>query len=264
MLNRFNLKNKIAVITGGCGLLGIEHAKALSELSCKVFIFDNDKIKILKAKKNFLKNKNIQIENINVLNRKKLKNVLKNIVSKEKSIDILINNIAFDYKPLLKNKKNQTIYNLTTKDWNKHLDLGLTTAFICSQEVGKIMEKNKRGVILNIGSDLSLISPDQSLYSHLNFIKPITYSIVKHGIVGMTKYLATYWAKKNIRVNCLSPGGDFNSQDKLFIKKVKKKIPLGRLANKYEYKEIVQFLCSDASSYMTGSNVVIDGGRTII
>ena len=264
MSNRFNLKNKIAIITGGCGMLGTEHAKALLELSCKVIILDNDKDKIKKAKKKFFRNDNLQIENVDVLNRKKLKKTLKIIFSKEKNIDILINNIAFDYKPNLKRKKTQTIYDLTTKDWNNHLDLGLTTAFICAQEVGNIMEENKSGVILNIGSDLSLISPDQSLYSHLNSIKPITYSVVKHGIVGMTKYLATYWAKKNIRVNCLSPGGVYDSQDKIFIKKIKKKIPLGRLAKKYEYKEIIQFLCTDASSYMTGSNVVIDGGRTII
>ena len=126
------------------------------------------------------------------------------------------------------------------------------------------METKKKGVILNIGSDLSIIAPDQRLYSHLNSLKPVTYSVVKHGIVGLTKYLASYWSSKNIRVNCLSPGGIYNKQDKNFTKKIKKLIPLNRMAHKNEYNEVIQFLCSDASSYMTGQNIIIDGGRTII
>ena len=116
---------------------------------------------------------------------------------------------------------------------------------------------------MNIGSDLSTIAPDQRLYSHLNSLKPVTYSVV-HGIVGLTKYLASYWSNKNIRVNCLSPGGIYIKKFKTFIKKIKKLIPLNRMANKNEYNEVIQFLCSDASSYMTGQNIVIDGGRTII
>ena len=264
MTNRFSLKNKLAIITGGCGLLGLEHAEALLENSCKVILFDNDSKKIKKFKKKFLKKNNLLIKNVNVLSRLQLKKNLKEIIKKFKKVDILINNVAFDYKPIIKKKKIETVFDFSLENWNKHIALGLTSAFICSQEIGKIMEKNKSGIILNIGSDLSVVSPDQNLYSHLNTIKPISYSVVKHGIVGMTKYLATYWAQKNIRVNCLSPGGVFNYQEKGFIKKIKKKIPLRRLAKKNEYKEAIQFLCSDASSYMTGSNVIIDGGRTII
>ena len=125
------------------------------------------------------------------------------------------------------------------------------------------------GVILNVASDLSIISPDNRLYNEENIddnkanVKPIVYSVVKTGLIGLTRYLATYWAENNIRCNAISPGGVFNNQDQNFIKKIKKLIPLGRLANKDEYKSSVQFLCSEASSYMTGQNIVIDGGRSV-
>ena len=125
------------------------------------------------------------------------------------------------------------------------------------------------GVILNVASDLSIISPDNRLYNEENIdnnkanVKPIVYSVVKTGLIGLTRYLATYWAENNIRCNAISPGGVFNNQDQNFIKKIKKLIPLGRLASKDEYKSSVQFLCSEASSYMTGQNIVIDGGRSV-
>ena len=124
--------------------------------------------------------------------------------------------------------------------------------------------KKKTGIILNIASDLSVIAPDQRLYSNLKSHKPISYSVIKHGLIGLTKYLASYLARYNIRVNAISPGGISNSQDKLFQSKINKLIPLGRMAFKNEYKEVIQFLCSDASSYLTGHNLIIDGGRSII
>ena len=122
----------------------------------------------------------------------------------------------------------------------------------------------KKGVILNISSDLSIIAPNQKLYKGLNFIKPVTYSVVKQGINGLTKYTAAYWAEKNVRCNAIAPGGIQNNQNKLFLSKIKKVIPLKRLAKKNEYNNLILFLCSDSSSYMTGSIVVADGGRTII
>ena len=125
------------------------------------------------------------------------------------------------------------------------------------------MAKNKNGVILNISSDLGIIAPNQDIYDK-KFIKPVTYSVVKHGIIGLTKYTASYWARKNIRCNAIAPGGISNNQDKSFVKKLNQLIPIGRMAKKNEYNGLVLFLCSDHSSYMTGSVVVADGGRTII
>jgi len=263
MYKRFNLKNKVAIITGACGLFGLEQIKALLESSCTVIGFDIDKNKIKNVKKKIFSNK-LTILHCDVTNFAHVDKLSKTIIKKYKKVDILINNLSFDYKPSKKLNNKMSFNTLSLEIWNKHLNLGLTSAFICSQIFGKFMELKKSGIILNIGSDLSIIAPDQRLYKHLNSIKPITYSVTKHGIVGLTKYLASYWADKNIRVNCLSPGGITNNQDKNFIKKLNKLIPMNRMAKKNEYKEIIQFLCSDASSYMTGQNIVVDGGRTII
>ena len=129
------------------------------------------------------------------------------------------------------------------------------------------MAKKGKGVILNISSDLGIIAPDQRIYKKEGLpeneqaVKPVTYSVIKHGLIGLTKYLATYWADSGVRVNSISPGGIYTNQNPAFIQKVKNLIPLGRMAQKDEYKAAVVFLVSDASSYMTGANLVVDGGR---
>ena len=161
------------------------------------------------------------------------------------------------------------VENLTLDDWNYQVSVGLTGAFICTKYFGSKMAVNNGGVILNISSDLSVISPDQRLYKissaeeNSQPVKPITYSVIKSGLVGMTKYLATYWSANGVRVNALSPGGVYEEQDSDFVKKISDLIPLGRMAKSNEYRSAVQFLCSDASSYMTGQNIVIDGGRSV-
>ena len=148
-----------------------------------------------------------------------------------------------------------------------NLDVGLTGAFLCSRIVGTHMVSNGGGVILNIASDLGVISPDQRIYQQPDYpeneqpVKPVTYSVIKHGLIGLTKYLATYWTDKNVRVNALSPGGIYTNQPVDFVKKLTDPIPMGRMAHHDEYKAAVLFLVSDASSYMTGANLVVDGGR---
>ena len=125
------------------------------------------------------------------------------------------------------------------------------------------MSKFNKGVILNVSSDLGIIAPDQRIYRESGFTKPITYSVIKSGLIGMTRYLATYWSTNGVRVNALSPGGVYEDQNDDFVKKISDLIPLGRMAKSNEYRSAVQFLCSDASSYMTGQNIVIDGGRSV-
>ena len=126
------------------------------------------------------------------------------------------------------------------------------------------MSKFKKGSIVNISSDLGIIAPDQRIYKKSGFVKPVTYSVVKHGIIGLTKYTASYWGKKNIRCNAIAPGGIYNNQNISFVKKLNNLIPLGRMAQVNEYNALVLFLSSDLSSYITGSTIVADGGRSII
>jgi NAD(P)-dependent dehydrogenase (short-subunit alcohol dehydrogenase family) len=185
-------------------------------------------------------------------------------------VDILINNATINPTvSKISNNSKTRLEHFSLKKWNEEISVGLTGTFLCSKIFGNEMSKNKKGIILNILSDLSVIAPDQTLYNDNKLkknqqpVKPITYSAIKFGLLGMTKYLATYWAGTKIRCNALSPGGVFDGQNKEFVKKLTKSIPMGRMAQRTEYRSAVQFLCSDASSYMNGHNLVMDGGRTI-
>jgi len=184
----------------------------------------------------------------------------------------LINNAAID--PKVKNENSllevSRFENFSIEQWNLEISVGLTGAFLCSQIFGTTMAKDfKGGVILNIASDLSVIAPDQRLYikkelsDEFQPVKPVSYSVIKSGLIGLTRYLATYWPEKNIRCNALSPGGVFNGQNKDFVKHLSSLIPLGRMANIDDYESAIQFLCSDASAYMNGQNIIIDGGRSV-
>jgi NAD(P)-dependent dehydrogenase (short-subunit alcohol dehydrogenase family) len=184
-------------------------------------------------------------------------------------IDILINNAANNPKVERPSGMNFSRFeNFPLEEWSADLCVGLTGAFLCSQVFGSEMARRGRGVIVNVASDLALIGPDQRIYrqegvpDHLQPVKPVTYSVVKSGLMGLTRYLATYWADRGVRVNAISPGGVFNGQPEEFVARLSQLIPMGRMANPGEYQDAILFLCSDASSYMTGANLVIDGGRT--
>jgi NAD(P)-dependent dehydrogenase (short-subunit alcohol dehydrogenase family) len=161
--------------------------------------------------------------------------------------------------------------NFSIDRWNLELSVGLTGAFLCSKIFGHAMVLNGfGGVILNISSDLSVIAPNQNLYKQQNLsdelqaVKPVTYSVMKTGLIGLTRYLASYWADRGVRCNALSPGGVYTGQDQEFVTRLEHLIPMGRMANIDEYQGAVQFLCSDASAYMNGQNIVMDGGRSVI
>jgi len=248
-----DLKNKNIIVTGGSGFLGRQIVKAFKSTNSNIFILDITKPKISSNK--------IKYFECDITNQKKVLEVSKKIVKNFK-VDVLINNAANDYKP--ENSSKSFLENFNINEWNNDIAVGLTGAFICTKIFGSEMSRLKRGVILNISSDLGINAPNQEIYKGLNFKKPATYSVVKHGIIGLTKFTATYWANKNIRCNAIAPGGIFNSQNKKFINKVKKTIPLKRLANKNEYNELILFLCSNSSSYITGTTIVADGGRSII
>lgn len=266
----FDLKNEYCLITGAAGLLGYEHASAILEANGKVIITDLNKTKLLrtykKLKKSF-RTKEILSFYMDVSNISSIQDVLRILKKKRIKVKILINNAAIDSKISNKNNflTNNHFENFSLNIWNKELEVGLTGAMLCSKIFGNEM-KHHGGVILNIASDLSVIAPNQSIYrsklKKKSNVKPVTYSVIKHGLIGLTKYIATYWPSK-IRCNALSPGGVLNNQGKEFLSKVKPQIPMNRLATKNEYRAAIQFLCSDASSYMTGQNLIIDGGRSI-
>ena len=189
-----------------------------------------------------------------------------------KRIDILVNNAAID--PKVKGDQGvletSRLENFPSEQWDLQLAVGLTGAFLCSQIFGTAMAYDgKGGVILNIASDLSVFSPDQRIYrkdgipEEMQPVKPVTYSVIKAGLVGLNRYLATYWADKGVRSNCLSPGGIFNGQSEAFVLKLTNLIPMGRMAKKEEYHGAIQFLCSNASAYLNGQNIVSDGGRSV-
>lgn len=238
----FDLTGKTAVITGGAGLLGKMHTEAILEFGGNVISTDiNDK-------------DNHRYMDITD------KSSIESIANSLEKVDILINNASLN--PTMINESNNKFETFDLNRWNKSIEVNLTGAFLCSQVfIKKMIENKTKGVIINIASDLGIIAPDQRIYK--NDVKPVDYSVTKHAIIGLTKYLATYYADKNIRVNSLSPAGVYNNQDKDFVSRLSKLIPLGRMANLNEYKGAIVFLCSDASSYMTGSNLIIDGGRSV-
>lgn len=241
---------KNIILAGGSGFLGRQFSSFLAKKNYNVHILD------LKKYKN---KKNIYYYKCDLTKESLIKNLTYKIYKKYKSIDVLINCVANDYIP----KKNKTskLEDLDIDKFELDLKLGITTSLILIKHVTKFMKLNKSGVILNIGSDLSIISPNQEIYN--NFTKPVSYSVVKHGILGLTKYVSTYFAKYNIRCNTLCPGGIYNNQPMNFINKLKKLIPLKRMAKINELNESMYYLISDKSSYMTGQSLVVDGGRTI-
>ena len=254
----FDLSSKIIIITGGAGLLGSRLAEIIISNNGTPIILDNDNKKIVKLKKNVNKKNLIECHKVDITNKKQIKNTIDKIYKKYKKIDCLINNAGYNPKLGLKNNK---LENFTIKQWEKEIQIGLTGSLVVTQETVKRMIKQQSGNIINISSDLGVIAPNQSLYSKNNK-KPISYSVVKHGIIGFSKYLATYLAEYNIRSNTLCPGGISNNQPKEFVTKIKKLIPLKRMAKINDYDGIILYLCSDYSSYMTGSTIVCDGGRS--
>lgn len=272
----FKLKTgTVALITGAGGLLGLEHAIAVLEIGAGVVITDIDDAKLKSAREKLssrFPNALVRTEILDVTKKEAIQELADRLQQESIEISILINNAAIDPK-MVKGEGNNSMASrfehFSLEDWNMQLDVGLTGAFLCSQIFGSKMAENGAGNIVNIASDLSVIAPDQRIYESDRYsanqqpVKPISYSVIKTGLVGFTRYLATYWASNGVRCNCLSPGGVFNDQPDEFLEKVTNRIPQGRLAYRSEYRGSIQFLCSDASSYMTGHNLVVDGGRSV-
>ena len=254
--------------------MGLEHAAALLESGATVILTDISAIALASAQALLEKTFEPQKIITAVMDVSQVAEVRKVAMQLKKDgihIDILVNNAAIDPKVSGDQGIIETsrLESFPLEQWNQQVTVGLTGAFICCQVFGAAMAHSGRGgVVLNIASDLSVFSPDQRLYrkegltDDMQPVKPVTYSVIKAGLVGLTRYLATYWADKGVRANALSPGGVYNGQGEDFVNRLTALIPLGRMAAKDEYRATIQFLCSDASAYMNGQNVVMDGGRS--
>lgn len=273
-LDAFKLDNKIAVVTGAAGLLGVKHVEAVLEAGGSVAALDLE-MGLLERTLGELREKfghRLFFSKGDVTSKEKLLAAQREIVE-HFSVDpqILINNAAvdpkFDYEKGASPKSR--LENFPEESWDFELNVGLKGAMFCTQVFGAAMKSRGSGVILNIASDLAVIAPDQRIYrdeeleDEMQNVKPVTYSVIKHGLIGLTKYVATYWADEGIRCNAFAPGGVFNNHPEKFLKKLTPLIPIGRMAHRDEYKAAIVFLVSDASSYMNGATLNMDGGRSV-
>ncbi len=268
----FDLSGRVAIITGGAGLLGVKHGEAVAEMGGIPVLVDINEERACAAAEAITAAYGTPALGFaaNITQLDQVEAIRQRVLDQFGRVDILINNAANNPKVEAGGGLQWSrLENFPLNVWEQDIAVGLTGAFLCSRVFGEHFAVQKAGVILNIASDLAVIAPDQRIYRQPGLpddqqpVKPVTYSVVKAGLVGLTRYLATYWADQGVRVNALSPGGVYTSQDDAFVQRLTNLIPMGRMAHKDEYKGVVVFLVSDASSYMTGVNVVMDGGRTV-
>ncbi len=266
------MTGRVVVITGGAGLLGKRHAMAVARAGATPILVDiRDEVAAQVAAE-------ISAElgcecgavHADITNGDSVQALLQTVLSRHGRVDVLINNAANNptAREVATDVEWTRLENFSRAAWDRDIAVGLTGAFLCSQALGAEMARRGRGVIVNIASDLAVIAPDQRLYERPDRsaeeqpVKPVTYSVVKTALIGLTRYLATYWADRGVRANALSPGGVYDGQSDEFVARLATRIPLARMADVDEYEGAIVFLSSDASSYMTGANLVIDGGRS--
>ncbi len=271
MKNAFDLSGKIAVITGGAGFLGQKHAEAIGEFGGIPIILDLNPTTIDDVVENLRR----KFENeaygfaTDITQESQVRETCDNIIRKFGRVDILINNAANNPQVNKTNQLQNTsrLENFPLDQWNRDLAVGLTGSFLCAKYFGTSMAASSGGSIINIASDLALIAPNQNLYKQdgipeqLQTVKPITYSVVKTALLGLTRYLATYWPEKGVRANAICPGGVYAGQGEEFLMRINSLIPMARMAKPDEIKGAIVFLASDASSYVNGAIIVADGGR---
>ena len=256
--NNLLLKNKIAIVVGGSGLIGANTIKALLNSGCEVINVDlYDSLKI---------NKNYSFFKVKIESEKSVINFKKKFLKKFKKLDILINHAQYkgNEKKLVPNKNFfNSLENYPTKEWNKTLGVNLNGMFFMTKHFLKVLIKNTSSVILNTSSIYGKVSPNKNIYGKSGINSPIGYATTKSAIIGFTKYLATHYGDKGLRANILIPGGvESKGQTAKFRSNYKNLTPLKRMAKKDDYSVAILFLVSEASSYMTGAELTIDGGWT--
>lgn len=266
--NLFDVSKDIVLITGVSGQLGAEYAKAFLVRGARVVGLDigpSGRSDALATNHS----ENYQFLAASVTDKTSLQTALTQIETRFGTPTVLINNAAIDSPPSAPPEENGPFEDYPEASWDKVVDVNLKGVYLCCQVFGAAMAKANRGSIINVASIYGVVSPDQNLYEYRRkrgevFYKPVAYSASKSGILNLTRYLAVYWAKQNLRVNSLTIAGVFNNQEQAFLDVYCGRIPVGRMANADEYNGSVLFLASEASRYMTGHNLVVDGGWTAI
>ena len=251
---------KTCLITGGAGFLGSKYCDFFLKNRYRVLCVDNNLIKLNKLKKKF--KKNFFIYQCDISDNNEVENLFK--LTKNYFVDVLINNAAIDAVPF-SNLSSKSRFP-TLENWDREINVSIKGSFLMIKFFGENMRSKKKGSIINIGSDLSVIAPNQKIYekSYKNYIKPVTYSVIKHAMLGLTKYFSSLYASCGVRVNMVSPGSIKNKQKLNFINELKKNIPMNRLGYPQDIFGVLKMLASDESLYITGQNIIIDGGRTVI
>jgi len=270
----FDLSGRVAIVTGACGLLGREHCDVLAEAGANVVLADLGSELCQNIAQDIANRRGVKTlaTEVDISDKGLVERMVREVLNEFGRIDILINNAALTVKSGSEQAKNYfaPFEDYPLKLWEKALRVNLTGTFLCLQTVGKQMVEQSRGVIINICSTYGIVAPDQRIYANarspydpkITFNTPASYSATKGAILALTRYLATYWAHKNIRVNALTPGGVFDQHDEEFVRSYSYRTPMGRMADRTEYRGAILFLASDASSYMTGANLIVDGGWT--
>lgn len=272
MTDPFSLDQRVVVITGGGGLLGVQHALAVARAGGRPVLLDIDAASATRAADRVRKETGAEAVAIaaDITDAAAVARARDEVLDRLGRVDSLVNNAAFNPKMEVAGQlSGSRLEDFSRAQWDAEIAVGLTGAFLCAQAFGTEMARAGRGAIVNVASDLGVIAPDQRLYrvdgvaADRQPVKPVTYSVVKTGLIGLTRYLATYWADRGVRANAISPGGVYAGQPDEFVTRLSNLIPLGRMAREDEYGAAIVFLCSDASSYMTGHNLVVDGGRSV-
>jgi len=271
MDSQFSLNDRVAIVTGALGLLGRQHCHALAAAGASVVAADLDEDGCEEFAEDLAAEEGVASMGfrVDITDPATLLHARDYVLDQFGHIDILVNNAAInDSVEQHEGDADLTRFELfPLESWKRSLDVNVTGTFLCCQIFGTPMAEQGSGSIINVASTYAIVAPDQSLYvrpdgTRLMFKTP-AYPTTKGAVLSLTRYLAAYWGKAGVRVNALSPGGVYNSQEPFFVEQYSARTPLKRMAHDDEYKGAVVFLASDASSYMTGANLVVDGGWTI-
>lgn len=267
----FSLTGRVAVITGGAGLLGVRHAEAIASAGGIPVLADirGDDAEARAAEVARTSGGQAAGFACDVTRADSIQQLLDSVMRRFGRIDILVNNAANNPKVEAPGQAFSRLENFPIDQWHADVAVGLTGPFLCAKIIGGALAGQKRGVIINISSEYGVIAPDQRLYLQPGVaagqqpVKPVTYTVVKAGLHGLTIYLATYWADAGVRVNTITLGGVESGQPAEFLARATQKIPMGRMARPDDFQGALVYLCSDAAAFVTGANLVVDGGKTI-